>query len=490
MKAVNILPVLMLVLTGCGGGSSGEKPDNADQSDNEQNPIIETPVENETCVSTSTLTLMASDQGLNDGHLPENVIDGNTDNDSRWSIEGAAQELIIDLGQSIALSNLAILWYQADVRTSYFEVETSLDQSSWQSVLVSGQSTVTSKTFEQYDLLPSTGRYVKVIGQGNSVNQWNSIIEIVVNHCGELGDLLPEIIEEPEDNIPEPPVDNTPEQPIESTHTIELNDWYLSIPTDDDGNGRSDSISENELVAGYQNSHYFYPSSDGGLVFKVPVAGYKTSTNTSYTRTELREMLRRGNSSHKTQGINKNNWVFSSASQAEQDAAGGVDGVLNATLAVNYVTTTGSASQVGRVIIGQIHANDDEPIRLYYRKLPNNDKGSIYFAHEVLGGDDKYVEMIGTRSQSASNPTDGIALNERFSYQIEVIGNMLNVTITRTGKPDVTASYDMTASNYHSGGQYMYFKAGVYNQNNTGNADDYVQATFYQIDNSHTGYNY
>ena len=27
----------------------------------------------------------------------------------------------------------------------------------------------------------------------------------------------------------------------------------------------------------------------------------------------------------------------------------------------------------------------------------------------------------------------------------------------------------------------MYFKAGVYNQNNTGTASDYVQATFYSL---------
>ena len=33
--------------------------------------------------------------------------------------------------------------------------------------------------------------------------------------------------------------------------------------------------------------------------------------------------------------------------------------------------------------------------------------------------------------------------------------------------------------------QYMYFKAGVYNQNNSGEAADYVQATFYQLENSH-----
>ncbi|KST62343.1 hypothetical protein BC008_09230 [Mastigocoleus testarum BC008] len=34
----------------------------------------------------------------------------------------------------------------------------------------------------------------------------------------------------------------------------------------------------------------------------------------------------------------------------------------------------------------------------------------------------------------------------------------------------------------------MYFKAGVYNQNNTGDSKDYAQATFYALDNNHTGY--
>ncbi|AWB67272.1 polysaccharide lyase family 7 protein [Saccharobesus litoralis] len=271
---------------------------------------------------------------------------------------------------------------------------------------------------------------------------------------------------------------------------IELNDWYLSIPTDEDGNGKSDSISETELVNGYSNSAYFYASVDGGLVFKSPSQGYKTSTNTKYVRVELREMLRRGNRSIKTQGVNLNNWVFSSASSGEQASAGGVDGELNATLAVNHVTTTGETYQIGRVIIGQIHANDDEPIRLYYRKLPNNDKGAIYYAHEPIGKDDVYVEMIGSRANSTSNPSDGIALNEKFSYQIKVIGNELKVTISRPNKDDIISYYDMSNSGYDLGGQYMYFKAGVYNQNNSSDSDDYVQATFYQIKNSHAGYAY
>ena len=483
MKVVNVIPVLILLLAGCGGGSSsgstnGEQP----------NTVIESPILS-SCTDLSGITLSVSDDGTHDGHLPANVIDKITDNDSRWSNEGSSQPLTFDFGQQVNLSNLAILWYQRDQRISFFEVETSNDLNNWQSVLLNGQSEIGVKAFELYDLTNSTARYLRIIGQGNSINNWNSIIEVVVNHCEENNSVLPEISEPAEEFIPPINIPEEPQPPTNITHTIELNDWYLSIPTDEDNNGKADSISEQALIDGYQNSQFFYSSADGGLVFKVPVAGFTTSTNTKYTRTELREMLRRGDTSHKTQGINPNNWVFSSASQQEQNAAGGVDGTLSAELAVNYVTTTGDISQVGRVIIGQIHANDDEPIRLYYRKLPGNSKGSIYFAHEVLGGDDLYVEMIGSKAQSAANPEDGIALNERFSYEIDVIGNALKVTISREGKDDVIGEFDMTASNYHSGGQYMYFKAGVYNQNNTGDADDYVQATFYKVENSHTGYN-
>jgi poly(beta-D-mannuronate) lyase len=93
--------------------------------------------------------------------------------------------------------------------------------------------------------------------------------------------------------------------------------------------------------------------------------------------------------------------------------------------------------------------------------------------------------MIGSKSDSASNPSDGIALDEPFFYQIKVVGNTLTVTIMRDGKDDVVKSVDMTDSGYDETGQYMYFKAGVYNQNNTGDDDDAVQATFYYLNNQH-----
>ena len=141
------------------------------------------------------------------------------------------------------------------------------------------------------------------------------------------------------------------------------------------------------------------------------------------------------------------------------------------------------------MIVGQIHAPKDEPIRLYYHKTPSNELGALYFAHEPetsTGLDEEYIYLYGnSRSSSMSNPTDGIALGEVFSYTINVTGNILSVTIERDGYPDKTETYDMRNSGYNESGQYMYFKAGVYNQNNTGDADDYVQATFYNVELSH-----
>ena len=275
---------------------------------------------------------------------------------------------------------------------------------------------------------------------------------------------------------------------------FDLLGWYLSTP-EENPSGLSTRITEVDLAGGYEHPDYFWTSDDGGMVFRVTNEGARTSTNTSYPRTELREMLRRGDTSIRTRSSDGtptlNNWVFSSAPASAQAVAGAVDGQLKATLAVNAVTTSGSSGRVGRVIVGQIHAKDDEPIRLYYRKLPQNERGSIYAAHEINGGDDIYYEMIGSRSNSLSDPADGIALNELWSYEILAQGNQLEVTIRSGdlyGEVIGTANIDMSASGYDIAKEFMYFKAGAYNQNNTsdgGLADDFSQVTFYQLEASH-----
>lgn len=266
------------------------------------------------------------------------------------------------------------------------------------------------------------------------------------------------------------------------SENFDLSNFKLQIPADEDKNGKSDNISVKKLK-GYQ-SDFFYTGKDGGMVFKCPPYGAKT-TNTKYVRSELREMLRGTDRSIKTKGVNKNNWVFSSAPEKDKKTAGAVDGEMEATLAINHVTTTGKKGHIGRIVIGQIHANTDEPIRLYYRKLKENRLGSIYFAHEVDKGEDTYYEMIGGKSNSLRNPKDGIALNEKFSYKIKVVGNTMLVRISRDGKKDVERFVDMSKSGYDKGGLYQYFKAGIYHLNNTAEKNDYAQSTFYNLKVTH-----
>ncbi|MCF2949550.1 polysaccharide lyase family 7 protein [Paraglaciecola aquimarina] len=471
LSAISIASVILLTACGGGGIALDSKAPTVVTPPVVTPPELTPEVPSDACVNESYAIVSASDDGEFDAtYEPSLVIDGNTTPASRWSSLGANKALTLDLGSTKSLGSLKVKWFDGADRQSNFAVETSTDNSSWEKVLTEGISSGKHSGFEQVDLTKSNARYIKIVGLGNTENDWNSIVEVEAHSCeGADGQIVAEFPNE---------------------LGIELIDWYLSVPTDEDNNGRSDSISEKKLAAGYTNSEFFYASADGGIVMRSPSYGFKTSTNTSYVRVELREMLRRGNTAHNTQGVNKNNWVFGSASASAQADAGGTDGELNVTLAVNNVTTTGENYQIGRLVIGQIHANDDEPIRLYYRKLPNNDKGSIYFAHEsrAQNVDEAYVEMIGTRSNSASNPADGIALDEKFSYRINVTANLLTVTIIREGKGDVVAEYDMTGSLFDEDGQYQYFKVGVYHLNNSSDEDEYAQATFYEIRNSHLGY--
>jgi len=156
-----------------------------------------------------------------------------------------------------------------------------------------------------------------------------------------------------------------------------------------------------------------------------------------------------------------------------------------ATCAVDHVSETSDASfKVGRTIVGQIHASEDEPCRIYYRKLPGNTKGSIYFAHEPTTGAEQWYEMIGSRADGISDPEDGVALGEKFSYEIKVVGNLLTVTIMREGKDDVVQEVDMSNSGFAD--DWMYFKAGNYNQNNAGDPGEFAQVSFYELDVTHS----
>lgn len=281
----------------------------------------------------------------------------------------------------------------------------------------------------------------------------------------------------------------------EPWENFDLTDWAIDTPAQRENDEcravRSDEDEWDEFRDS-SSSPYFFTHTDGGMRFVSPVGGATTnsSCNSGFPRSELREMLRAGNTSVSTTGANPNNWAL--GYQPNGGNYGGRNGVLTATLRVNRVTTTGTTSlHPGRTIIGQIHASEDEPARLYYRKLPNADRGCIYLEHEINGGNDVTFNIIGNEQCSGNGPSDGIALDELFSY--EIINDDEDITVRiRRGDQDgpiignpVTVDMNQLNSDYDLSGEWMYFKAGAYTQNNTGDDDDTDVITFYRLENTH-----
>ncbi|MCF7352566.1 polysaccharide lyase family 7 protein [Vibrio sp. CK2-1] len=481
----------------------------------------------------AVLTPTAIDASSHDGNGPDRMFD--QDLTTRWSANGDGEWATFDYGSVHEFDAVRAAFSKGNERVSKFDVLVSVDGKTWTPVLEGQESSGRVIGLERFDFEPVQARYVKYVGHGNTGNDWNSVTEFAAINCSLNSCPTSEVITDDvvkaeqamiaqmaaeaaaqkearkdlrKGNFGAPavyPCDTsvkcdtrsalpavtglpaTPKAGNKPSENFDLTEWYLSQPFDHDGNNRPDDVSEWNLANGYEHPDVFYTADDGGLVFKTFIKGVRTSKNTKYARTEMREMLRKGDESISTKGVNKNNWVFGSAPVEDLKAAGGVDGVLEATLKVDHTTTTGEAGQVGRFIIGQIHDQDDEPIRLYYRKLPNQNTGTVYFAHEnTLKGTDAFYDLVGGMTGEIGD--DGIALGEKFTYRIEVKGNTLTVTVKRDGKEDVQQVVDMSESGYDVGGKYMYFKAGVYNQNISGDLDDYVQATFYKLEKSHGTY--
>ncbi|HYO57764.1 discoidin domain-containing protein, partial [Archangium sp.] len=109
-------------------------------------------------------------------NIPQNTLDGSLS--TRWSSERYGQRIRYDLGAVKTVAYLSIAFHQGDVRTTTFDVQVSSDATTWTTVLSNKVSTVTLSQVK-YDFTDTVGRYVRIVGHGNSSgNGWNSITEV------------------------------------------------------------------------------------------------------------------------------------------------------------------------------------------------------------------------------------------------------------------------------------------------------------------------
>ena len=218
---------------------------------------------------------------------------------------------------------------------------------------------------------------------------------------------------------------------------IALDTWNLSIPV----GSPAVTIDTPKLASGY-NDGYF--KSGDTLFFWAPVTG-STTKSAKYPRTELRETKPDGS---------LYNWKYTAA-----------DNMLRAAVAVNKVPST------GKIVIGQIHCNlSTEPmLKLEYQWMDAKRLGNIVAKFRATPTSEPAVIIVAQK----------VPMDQRFTYTIH---------LTPTGSLTVNAASFQWGTKVDPGWatQALYFKAGVYTQDNTGYATEGGAATFYKLAIEHT----
>lgn len=280
---------------------------------------------------------------------------------------------------------------------------------------------------------------------------------------------------------------------------FDLRFWKLTLPLDANQDGKVDEVGVRALQE-YMHPDFFYLDQNGFLVFVAPNKA-QTTAGSSNTRSELRQMLRGKNKKIGTHDP-KNNFSLK-AHRGSRNFAD-VGGQLEATLKVLHVAKNAknkNKKPAFSVVVGQIHADKDqdvinsgkgfgwgnEPIKIYYKKWPGHDTGSVFWTYERnLAKDDPDRTDIAypVWGNTWENPEDpgeaGIALGQWFNYNINVHRNTMYLTF-RTTDPTKTVTYEIDLSNNVDAygrvddkdnpkgysGDALYFKAGAYNQCST-----------------------
>lgn len=284
----------------------------------------------------------------------------------------------------------------------------------------------------------------------------------------------------------------TPQVPADH---FDMSHWKITLPMDKDKNGKVDEITGVALLS-YSNPNFFYLDKDNNLVFQVLNKAITTS-GSSNARSELRQMNRGINYDIDVKAPANN---FSLKVNPKANQFGSIGGKLEATLAVNHVSIHSkypSKYPSYSLVVGQIHANKNsaeikaktgfgygnEPIKIFYKKWPSQKTGSVFWTNErnLTKNDPNRIDVVypvwGNTWENKNDPKEsGIALGEKFSYTIDVYGNMAYLTFSTKKHKTVKYQIDLssnvnaygkvdTKNNPHGyAGDSLYFKAGVYGQ--------------------------
>jgi hypothetical protein len=113
-----------------------------------------------------------------DGNVPANVLDNNLT--TRWSANGDGQWIQFCLSDIASVTGVQIAFYNGNTRSSTFDVLVGNDGATWTTAAAARVSSGTSLNLETFSFAPVSGKYVRIVGHGNSVNLWNSYTEVKI----------------------------------------------------------------------------------------------------------------------------------------------------------------------------------------------------------------------------------------------------------------------------------------------------------------------
>ena len=108
---------------------------------------------------------------------PSHAIDLNVN--TRWSNLGLGSWIQIDLGQENVICSVGINWHRGNERVNTFGISISKDGKTFTNAY-SGRSDGTSLAEQKYNLQSQTGRFVRVMVNGNTQSNWISISEFKI----------------------------------------------------------------------------------------------------------------------------------------------------------------------------------------------------------------------------------------------------------------------------------------------------------------------
>ena len=140
-------------------------------ADNQQRTILRTvPLDGKQ--TGVTITAIGSQSGNPHSNVNDNKLS------TRWSQEGKEQWIRFDLRAVKSVWAVDVAFYNGNSRVFYFKIQTSTDNRTWTDATDDLTSSGMTNEMERYRFEPVEARYVRLLCNGNSTNNWNSPTEI------------------------------------------------------------------------------------------------------------------------------------------------------------------------------------------------------------------------------------------------------------------------------------------------------------------------